>query len=232
MLKKKNCVETPQKQTMAVIFITQNISVIDSVLTDRRSLLGKRPKSACGKSSSSWFSFSAARNHWIRNFQFFFRYFPLQERLNVIVSKRYGFLSVLGAIIRKNSDERPWIVNGEGFAVHLSTWPSGAKGEWRVSSWLAISNTREKLRYFAWMCTMCLVISSRFIFAILFVSIFLIKFVFLVLTNFLLLHMRIKGKLSWMPSKRNWLERAHASSILYSSFVNQNICAFFNTWKW
>ena len=85
---------------------------------------------------------------------------------------------------------------------------------------------------FAWMCTMCLVISSRFIFSVLFVSIFLIKFVFLVLTNFLLLHMRIKGKLSWMPSKRNWLERAHASSILYSSFVNQNICAFFNTWKW
>ena len=43
---------------------------------------------------------------------------------------------------------------------------------------------------------MCLVISSRFIFAVLFVGIFFIKFVFLVLTNFLLLHMRIKGKLS------------------------------------
>ena len=27
--------------------------------------------------------------------------------------------------------------------IHL-TWPSGAKGKWRVSSWLGISNTREK----------------------------------------------------------------------------------------
>ena len=86
MLKKKNCIETPQKQTMAVIFITQNISAIDSVLTERRILSGKRPKSACGKSSSSWFSFSAARNHLIRNFHFFFRYF--------------GFLPPLGKIER------------------------------------------------------------------------------------------------------------------------------------
>ena len=35
-------------------------SYIDSVLTDRRSLSGKRPKSASGKSSSCRFSFSAA----------------------------------------------------------------------------------------------------------------------------------------------------------------------------
>ena len=37
-------------------------SFIDFVLTDRRSLSGKRPKSASGKSSSCRFSFSAARN--------------------------------------------------------------------------------------------------------------------------------------------------------------------------
>ena len=38
-----------------------------------------------------------------------------------------------------------WLIeNGEGFAVHSSTWPSGAKGELRVSSWLAIPNTGEK----------------------------------------------------------------------------------------
>ena len=48
----------------------------------------------------------------------------------------------------KNSDKRSCIENREGFAVHLSTRPSGAKGELRVSSWLAISNTREKIRYF------------------------------------------------------------------------------------
>ena len=48
----------------------------------------------------------------------------------------------------KNSDKRSCIEIREGFAVHLSTRPSGAKGELRVSSWLAISNTREKVRYF------------------------------------------------------------------------------------
>ena len=35
---------------------------IDFVLTHRRSLLGKQPKLASGKSSSSWFLFSGARN--------------------------------------------------------------------------------------------------------------------------------------------------------------------------
>ena len=39
-----------------------NVSFIDLFLTDRRSLSGKRPKSACGKSSSCRFSFSAERN--------------------------------------------------------------------------------------------------------------------------------------------------------------------------
>ena len=37
-------------------------SFIDFVLTDRRSLSGKRPKSASDKSSSCQFSFSAERN--------------------------------------------------------------------------------------------------------------------------------------------------------------------------
>ena len=84
------------------------------------------------------------QSHWIRNVRFFFPYF--------------GFLSFLGKfgrhclkvirILRIFSDKRPWINNGEGFAVHSSTWPSGAKGEWRASSWLAISNTREKISYF------------------------------------------------------------------------------------
>ena len=57
-------VQTIQKQTMGVIFDTQNsqLLTIDLVLTDRRNLLGTRPKSAYGKSSSCRFSFSAARN--------------------------------------------------------------------------------------------------------------------------------------------------------------------------
>ena len=49
--------------------------------------------------------------------------------MNVTVCERYGFFSVLATIIKKNYDKRPWIENGERFAVHSSTWPSGAKGE-------------------------------------------------------------------------------------------------------
>ena len=45
--------------------------------------------------------------------------------------------------MRNNSVKWPWIENGKGFAVHSSTWPSGAKGERRVSSWLAKSKTRK-----------------------------------------------------------------------------------------
>ena len=40
------------------------------------------------------------------------------------------------------------IENRGVFAVHSSTWPSGAKGEWRISSWLDISTHVEKIRYF------------------------------------------------------------------------------------
>ena len=91
------------------------------VLTDRRNLLGKRPKSACGESSNCRFSFSAARNAITKvteyvTFGFSFLtlvFFPYKERLKVTVLKRYGFFSDLAAIIRKNSDKRPWIENGE-----------------------------------------------------------------------------------------------------------------------
>ena len=43
-------------------FQITKFSLIDFVLTDRRSLSGKRPKSASDKSSSYQFSFSAERN--------------------------------------------------------------------------------------------------------------------------------------------------------------------------
>ena len=43
-------------------FQFKKFSSIDFVLTDRRSLSGKRPKSASDKSSSRRFSFSAERN--------------------------------------------------------------------------------------------------------------------------------------------------------------------------
>ena len=134
-------------------------SVIDLVLTNRRNLSGTRPTLAWGKSSSSWFSFSATRNAIAKateyvTFGFSFCIlvlFPLWESLNIAVCKGYEFFSVLGARIRKYCDKRPWIENGEGFAIHSSTWLSGGKGEWHVSSWSAISNTHEKVQYF-FMC--------------------------------------------------------------------------------
>ena len=44
----------------------------------------------------------------------------------------------LAVKIRGSSYKLPCIESREGFAVHLSTWPGGAKAEWCVSSWLAI----------------------------------------------------------------------------------------------
>ena len=45
----------------------------------------------------------------------------LSKSLNVTVCKRYGFFSVLAAIIRENSDKRPWIEKGGGFIFRSST---------------------------------------------------------------------------------------------------------------
>ena len=117
------------------VILMYKFSVIDLVLTDRRNLSGIRPKSVCGKSSGRRFSFSAARNALTKatdfvTFGFSFLTslvsFPLKESLNVSVSKRYGFFSVLAAVIRTNPDKRPWIEDGEGFAAHTITWPRGA----------------------------------------------------------------------------------------------------------
>ena len=73
-------------------------SFIDIVLTDK-SLSGKRPKSASGKSSSCRFSFSAERNANTKateyvTFGFSLRilvFFLLKENLNLTVRQRYGF---------------------------------------------------------------------------------------------------------------------------------------------
>ena len=54
------------------------------------------------------------------------------------------FFGVLAGIIQESSEKLLCIENSEGFAVHSSTWPIGAKGEWRVSSWLAISTNVKK----------------------------------------------------------------------------------------
>ena len=87
-------------------------SFIDFVLTDGRSLSGKRPKSASGKSSSCRFSFSAERNANTKateyvtfGFSFSILVFLPFLSMNLTVCKRYGILSVLAAIIRESSDK-------------------------------------------------------------------------------------------------------------------------------
>ena len=90
------------------------------------------------------------QSHWMRNFRFFFSYFgflPILEKFERQCLQTIRIFSFLTAIIRENSDKRPWIENGQGFTVHSSTQQSGEKGEWRANSWLAISNTREKISY-------------------------------------------------------------------------------------
>ena len=95
-------------------FQCTKLSFIDFVLTDRRSLSGKRPKSASGKSSNCRFSFSAERNANTKateyvNFGFSFSklvFSPFYESLNLTVWHRYGFFGVLAAIIRESSDKQ------------------------------------------------------------------------------------------------------------------------------
>ena len=125
-------------------------SFIDFVLTKRRSLSGKLPKSASGKSSSCGFSFLAERNAIIKateyaTFGFSFSilvFFPFWECLNLIVCQWYRFFSALAAIIIIKLRQTTCIENREGFAVQLSTWPSGTKGEWKQL--IGYIDTRKK----------------------------------------------------------------------------------------
>ena len=88
-------------------------SSIDFVLTDRRSLSGKRPKSASGKSSNCRFAFSAERNGNTKateyvtfGFSFSILVFLPFLSMNLTVCQRYGILSVLAAKIRESSNKQ------------------------------------------------------------------------------------------------------------------------------
>ena len=114
LLRWKNALNHDYKNNNGRNFQFTKFSFIDFVLTDRRSLSGKQPKSASGKSSSCRFSFSAERNadtkateYATSGFSFsILVFFPFQESLNLIVCQRYGFFSVLTAIIRESSDKQ------------------------------------------------------------------------------------------------------------------------------
>ena len=62
LLRWKNALNHDYKNNNGRNFQFTKFSFIEFVLTDRRSLSGKRPKSASGKSSSCRFSFSDERN--------------------------------------------------------------------------------------------------------------------------------------------------------------------------
>ena len=105
----KNALNYDYKNNNSRNFQFTKFLSIDFVLNDKRSLSGKRPKSASGKSSSCRFSFSAARNANTKaneylTFGFFLNigFLPLKRSLNLTVCQRYAFLS---AIFRESSDK-------------------------------------------------------------------------------------------------------------------------------
>ena len=118
---------------------------LNAVLTDRRSLSGKQPKSANGKSSSCQFSFLDKRNantevteYATFGFSLVYWFPSLSRKLWTSLSASdKDFLSVLAAIIWENSDKQLVlrIMKALPF-IHSSTWPSGAKGKWHATDWL------------------------------------------------------------------------------------------------
>ena len=141
-------------------FQFSKFSFIEFVLIDRRSLSGKWPKSARGKSSSCRFSFSAERNvntkaaeYLTFGFSFSILFSSPSRKVWASLSvSDTDFFCVLAAIIWGFSRQTACIENREGFAVHSPAWPSDAKGEWLFSSWLAISTRVKKNDIFSVCC--------------------------------------------------------------------------------
>ena len=117
---REKCVGTLQKQTMGIIFNIQN-----SRIHGQNQPVESLPVANFRSRPREKFHHQSP---WIRIFRLFFLHF--------------GSLPFLGKF------ERHCLQDGEGFADLSSTWPTGAKCDWSVSSWLAISNTRKKIRYF------------------------------------------------------------------------------------
>ena len=94
-------------------FRCTKFSFTDFVLTDRRSLLGKRPKWVSGKSSSCRFSFSAERNAYTKateyaTFGFSLVYWfssPFRKVWTSLSFSDTDFFSVLATIIRESSSK-------------------------------------------------------------------------------------------------------------------------------
>ena len=83
-------------------------------------------------------------------FHFVFWFSSLSRKVwtSLSVSVDTNISVFLADIIRKYSDKRHWIENGEGFAVHSSTWPSGVKGVWRSAADWRYQTHLKKYRMF------------------------------------------------------------------------------------
>ena len=130
------------KTTMVVNFNLQNSHWLTCPYR-RRNLSGKLQKLASGKSSSCWLSFSAERCGNTKatkcvSFSFVLVYwFPTPSK-KVWTLQSVGDTHIL-VFYRRDSRkfrQKTCIENREGFAVHSSTWSSGANGK---CGWLAIS---------------------------------------------------------------------------------------------
>ena len=145
------------KTKMVVIFNSKKFSFIDFVLTDRWRPSGKRSRSARSKSSCCRFSFSAERNANTKateytNFGFSFNILVLIPILGKFEPHRLSTIRIFYCFRRHNLrklQQTTRIENHGGLAVHSSTWPGGAKGKWRVGSWLAISTHVKKYDIFS-----------------------------------------------------------------------------------
>ena len=151
---------TITKTTVVSNFQFTKFSFIDFVLTDRRSLSSKRQNRLVSNLPVVDFHSQTWEMLTIK---------PLNAQLSGFF-EYIGFLPFLGKFephclpeirdfwcpSRRNSRklrQTTCIENREGFAVHSSTWLSGAKGEWRVSSWLAISTHVKKYDIFHVRCS-------------------------------------------------------------------------------
>ena len=100
LLRWKNALNYDYKDNSGRNFQFAKFLFIDVVLTDRRIISSKQPKSASGKSSSCRLSFSSERNANTKateyvTFGFSFSIlvsFPFWESLHLTVCQRYGLL--------------------------------------------------------------------------------------------------------------------------------------------
>ena len=125
-LRWKNALNYDYKNNNSRNFQFTKFLSIDFVLNDKRSLSGKRPKSARSKSSSCRFSFSAARNANTKaneylTFGFYLNigFLPLEEKFE---PHCLSTMRIFKCHISRKFRQITCIENREGFAVHSSTW--------------------------------------------------------------------------------------------------------------